>query len=176
MSHTAKILPYYTIADWEQWEGKWELIEGIPYAMSPSPLPKHQRIAGNLYQEFNLQLKNCKQCKVYNAIDWQITNDTVLQPDVLVVCNDPGKRLKFPPQLTVEILSPGTALKDRNSKFYIYEEQKVKHYLIIDPEKNTVEIYILDDEKYKLTPAANTYTFSFENACKATIDFTDIWE
>jgi len=176
MSHTAKILPYYTIADWEQWEGKWELIEGIPYAMSPSPVPKHQRISGNLYQEFNLQLKNCKHCKVYQAIDWQVTSDTILEPDILVVCGDPGKRLKFPPQLIVEILSPATTLKDRNTKFYIYEEQKVKYYLIIDPEKNSVEIFVHNNEKYKQTSFSNNYHFSFENERRATVDFTSIWE
>jgi Uma2 family endonuclease len=176
VSFTAKILPYYTIADWEQWEGKWELIEGIPYAMSPSPLRKHQRIAGNLYQEFNLQLKDCKPCKVYNAIDWQITNDTVLQPDVLIVCGNPGRRLNFPPQLTVEILSPATASKDRNSKFYIYEEQKVKYYLMIDSDMNTVEAYIHNGEKYQKSPSSDSYDFSFENDRKATINFMNIWE
>jgi Uma2 family endonuclease len=175
MAHTAKILPYYTVDDWERWEGKWELIEGIPYAMSPSPVPKHQRIAGNLFQEFNLQLKSCKHCKVYNAIDWQITNDTILEPDVLVVCGDPGKHLKFPSQLIVEILSPSTALKDRNSKFYIYEEQKVKYYLVIDPDTNTVEIYVLNNERFELSPPSNNYHFTFENNCSATVEFKDIW-
>jgi hypothetical protein len=31
-----------------QWEGKWELIDGIPHAMSPAPTPKHQIIANTL--------------------------------------------------------------------------------------------------------------------------------
>ncbi len=26
-------------------EGRWELIEGIPYAMSPAPIPPHQFIS-----------------------------------------------------------------------------------------------------------------------------------
>jgi Uma2 family endonuclease len=144
--------------------------------MSPSPVPKHQRIALNLAQSFNLELKNCKSCKIYQAIDWQITEDPVLQPDILVVCDDPGKRLKFPPQLVVEILSPATSLKDRNSKFYIYEEQKVKYYLIIDLNTSTVEMNILSAEKYEQVSFSDTYTFSFENNCNATIDFTGIWE
>jgi hypothetical protein len=48
MSSPVKILPHYTYADYVQWEGQWELIDDIPYAMSPSPVPKHQRIANNL--------------------------------------------------------------------------------------------------------------------------------
>ena len=30
-----KIIPHYTYDDWINWEGKWELIEGHPIAMSP---------------------------------------------------------------------------------------------------------------------------------------------
>ena len=171
-----KVLPYYTVAEWEWWDGKWELIEGIPFAMSPAPLPKHQRIAGNLFQEFNLQLKKCRHCKVYLAIDWQIKEDTILEPDLLVVCGDIKRRLNFAPELTVEILSKATALKDRNNKFHIYEEQKVKYYLIIDPDKNIVEIYLHKGSKYELLPATDTYTFSFSQDCAASIDFTAIWE
>ena len=33
MAIANKILPYYTYDDWIEWEGKWELIEGIRYAM-----------------------------------------------------------------------------------------------------------------------------------------------
>ena len=30
-------LPHYSYQDYRRWEGDWELIEGIPYAMTPSP-------------------------------------------------------------------------------------------------------------------------------------------
>ena len=56
----AKVLPYYTLAEWEQWEGNWELIEGLPFAISPTPLTKHQRIALNIAKQFNQQLEKCK--------------------------------------------------------------------------------------------------------------------
>jgi len=29
---------YYTKADYAQWAGDWELIDGVAYAMAPSPL------------------------------------------------------------------------------------------------------------------------------------------
>jgi hypothetical protein len=36
MSNAAvKILPSYTYEDYMHWEGRWGLIEGFPYAMSP---------------------------------------------------------------------------------------------------------------------------------------------
>lgn len=36
-------IPRYSYADYAQWEGNWELINGYPHAMSPSPALKHQR-------------------------------------------------------------------------------------------------------------------------------------
>ena len=52
MGSAIKILPHYTYEDYCQWEGRWELIDGIPYAMSPAPTPHHQRIGANLITEF----------------------------------------------------------------------------------------------------------------------------
>jgi hypothetical protein len=28
---------YYTLDDYQQWDGNWELIAGMPYALPPSP-------------------------------------------------------------------------------------------------------------------------------------------
>jgi hypothetical protein len=41
MSNAIKILPHYTYADYVQWEGKWEVIDGVPHAMSPAPRPSN---------------------------------------------------------------------------------------------------------------------------------------
>ena len=66
MSSAYKILPHYTYEDYCRWEGQWELIDGIPYAMSPAPRPEHQSIATNLAAELRLALKKNKcNCKVY---------------------------------------------------------------------------------------------------------------
>jgi len=40
--------PGYTIEDWKTWDGRWELIHGVPYDMTPAPGPEHQRISGQL--------------------------------------------------------------------------------------------------------------------------------
>jgi len=39
-----KYLPSYTYEDYKSWEGDWELINGIPYAMAPSPIKIHQKL------------------------------------------------------------------------------------------------------------------------------------
>ena len=68
-------------------------------------------------------------------MDWKISDDTVLQPDVLIVCKRIEKKyLDFPPVLIVEVLWPSTAAKDRNVKMELYQLQLVKYYLIVDPQ------------------------------------------
>jgi Uma2 family endonuclease len=177
MSDAVKILPHYTYSDYLNWEGQWELIEGIPYAMSPLPIPKHQRIAGRLTAEFIFQLKDCPTCEAYPPLDYRISDDTILQPDMLVVCGEISKKyLDFPPALVVEILSPSTALKDRHSKFSIYESQGIPYYLIISPDAQEVEIYKLVEKAYFLDQKGKDFQYRFAlNGCDATIDFKQIW-
>lgn len=179
MSSAIKILPYYTYDDWVQWEGKWELIDGLPYAMSPSPVPKHQRVGGNLFTEFRVGLRSCKNnCRVHQPIDYKITDDTILEPDMLVVCGQIQKKyLDFTPSLVAEILSPSTALKDRHTKFEIYQSQGVPYYLIISCEDESVEIYKLVNDEYQLQSKGREveYTFQFDG-CDVTINFAEIWD
>jgi len=75
--------------------------------------------------------------------------DTVLQPDLIVIC-DPAKiELKGcvgAPDLVVEILSPSTATRDVKDKYFIYETYGVKEYWIVQPEDKTVTIHTLTPE------------------------------
>ena len=47
---TTEYIPRYTIEDYRLWEGNWELIEGILFAMTPSPVGKHQKVAVRISQ------------------------------------------------------------------------------------------------------------------------------
>ena len=179
MSGAIKILPNYTYDDYVHWEGRWELIDGIPYAMSPAPVPKHQIAAGNLLAEFRFELKKCEVCKVMQPIDYKIKENTVYQPDLLIVCKPIEKKfLDFPPSLVTEILSPSTVFIDRNTKFYTYQEQGIPYYLIISPDTEETEVYELENGAYQLKEKAVAfhYTFRFDEDCSATIDFSEIWK
>lgn len=57
MSIAGKYRPHYTYDEYCLWEGRWELIEGMPYAMSPAPVPQHQTINANLAMVFTTALK-----------------------------------------------------------------------------------------------------------------------
>jgi Uma2 family endonuclease len=178
MSIAAKYRPNYTYEDYCQWEGNWELIEGMPYAMCPAPVPAHQSVSTLLSFEFVKALKTCKKCKAFQPLDWKIAEDTVVQPDLLVVCDKIEKKfLDFPPALVVEILSPATASKDRGEKMELYQSQKVEYYLIIDPQFKKVEVYQYSDAQYE--PVAinpDRFTFHLHTDCNIEVGLLDIWE
>ncbi len=182
MSSAVKILPHYTYEDYCLWEGRWEIIEGIPYAMSPAPNPRHQWVSSNIKGELRNAIKKsgCKNCKVYDFIDIKVSEDTVVQPDAVVVCKEIKEPfLNFPAALVVEILSPSTAMKDRNNKFTIYQSYKIPYYIIIDVDKNEIEVYLLkEDGKYHLEKISTDlpYTFLLDAGCTVDVVLNNIWE
>ena len=178
MSIAERYRPHYTYDDYCQWEGKWELIEGMPYAMSPAPIPAHQSVSVLLSYEFVTALKKCKECKVFQPLDWKIGEDTIVQPDLLIVCHKIEKFfLDFPPILVVEILSPSTASKDRGEKMELYQSQFVKYYLIVDPQFKRIEIYELINNQYEQVAInPGNFLFTLRDECMTTVNFLEIWD
>ncbi|MEJ7737784.1 MAG: Uma2 family endonuclease [Chitinophagaceae bacterium] len=178
MSIADKYRPQFTYTDYCQWEGRWELIDGMPYAMSPAPAISHQRINGMLYTKFNTSLtKACPNCEVFMPVDWKIDEKTVVQPDLLIICKKTDKVfLDFAPLLTVEILSPSTAYKDRHEKYELYEEQGVKYYVIADPVFKKIEIYELIEQKYQpVSVNPSVFEFRLNGECNVQVDFEGTW-
>ena len=176
-----KYLPNYTYDDYEQWEGKWELINGIPFAMSPAPGIAHQEVSGKIhYQLLNL-LKNCNNCKALLAIDWRPMDEfdnNVFQPDNLVICKEAtGNYITDAPELIFELLSPATALKDKHLKFEAYEARGVKYYVIVDIDLRAADVFELKDGKYsKIIEAKNDIVnFILDNNCVIDFNFSEIW-
>jgi len=108
----------YTYDEYATWDDdiRRELIDGIIYAMS-APSIKHQRIVSNLNASFFQYLKD-KPCNVFPApfdvrLNADDKNDTVVQPDLVVICDksklDDKKTCKGAPDLVIEITSFSTA-------------------------------------------------------------------
>lgn len=152
----------YTYADYLTWQfsERVELIKGWIYKMSPAPRRLHQRVSIKLAFEFMKFLDNCN-CQVYEApfdirlkknkgSDHQI--ETVVQPDISVFCDlskldDRGGI--GAPDLIVEITSDSTMKKDYNEKYFVYEENNVREYWIVNPDSQSMEIFKLENEKYE---------------------------
>ena len=153
------------------WEGDWELIKGHPKAKSPSPSKNHNRYPGKFFRLVsNLleQLNTSCECEIFYEIDWIVDDKTVVRPDVMIVCGDNSDDFqKYPPTPILEASSPSTHMKDRNTKYNLYEMCGVKYYIIADPEKKSVEVFELIDNKYRSTL---TTTFILTSQCKIELD------
>ena len=157
VKETAKTYERYTYADYARWddEGRYELIDGAVYMMA-SPSQAHQEVLVELCGQFRGILKD-KPCKVFVAPFDVCLNgagdedDTVVQPDILVVCDKSkldGKRCNGAPDMVAEILSPSTSGRDRFIKFNKYLQAGVREYWIVDPTDKIVTVYILKDGEY----------------------------
>ena len=145
---------YENYLTWPEDE-RWEIIDGIAYDMSPSPVSEHQTISMNLSIIIGGALSG-KPCKPYAApFDVVFSEEDVVQPDFLVIC-DPqkmkGTHIEGAPDLVIEILSPSSVKKDQKTKRDLYQKNGVREYLIFDPLWLIVYRHILD-ENGKYSPA-----------------------
>lgn len=171
-------LPHYTYEDYLRFEGNWELISGVAYAMSPAPMKKHQRISNNIAWLLKEILFDCENCEALLPVDWKIDEHTIVQPDNLIVCDESedGAYISKAPLVIFEILSKSTAMKDKHLKYEIYQQEGVKYYAIVDPDESFVKLYKLYNGKYVKEGDFDKQSYTFEiNDCKVEFDFSKIW-
>src|SRR2546430_2565320 len=131
---------------------------GLLFA-EPSPRRAHQKAVGNLHAILHAWVRAHGLGEVYVApFDVILDPRTTVEPDLVFVA---GERLDIiaergvegAPDLLVEVLSPGTARRDRVRKLNAYARYGVRHYWLLDPEAKTVEAFELVDGAYRLAPA-----------------------
>ncbi len=128
-----------------------ELINGEEI-MSPSPTPKHQMLAGQLF----IVLKRLAPAgQIFFApLDLYLDDENIVQPDLLWIApantriSVGAKYLRGAPDLIVEIVFPGTARRDKKDKFRLYEKFAVREYWIADPEEKLLEIWQQQDGRF----------------------------
>lgn len=138
---------------------RYELIDGDAFLMSPAPDLAHQDVAGEIYRQVANQLSG-KPCRPFIApVDVRLPKcdeadeyiDTVVQSDVLVVCDESKldrRGVRGAPDWIVEVLSPSTAGHDQIKKQRIYERSGVKEYWLVHPVDKVLTIYRLQDGEY----------------------------
>jgi Uma2 family endonuclease len=164
MSNAAQEAPWekrrFTYADYASWELKegerFELINGEAFMLA-APADVHQATSGEIFRHIANFLVG-KPCKVRAApydvrlfYDEDGKDDTVVQPDITVIC-DENKRgaegCRGAPDMIIEILSPSTASVDRVKKFRLYQQAGVREYWIVDPETKSVQVCVRSGEDY----------------------------
>jgi len=113
----------YTYADYKGWElsegERFELIYSEAYAMSA---PFNVRL---FYKEGG-------------------NDDTVVQPDITVVCDEKKRGYegcRGAPDLIIEILSPSNTAIEMQRKLKLYQDAGVNEYWIVDPENMGLTVY-----------------------------------
>ncbi|OAI07162.1 Uma2 family endonuclease [Methylomonas methanica] len=151
----------HTYGDYLNWpdDVRYELIDGDAYLMAPAPDLPHQDVAGEIYFQTRQALQG-KPCRAFIApVDVRLPKaqeadesvDTVVQPDVLVVCdgNKLDKRgVRGAPDWVVEVLSPSTAGHDQIKKRQLYERHGVREYWLVHPVDRVLTIYSLADGEF----------------------------
>lgn len=170
----------YTYDDYLLWEDKWELIYGFPYAMAPAPMIKHQSISSKIARSLEDALESCKKCQALLPVDWKISDDTIVQPDNLVICINPKNKayITKAPKIIFEILSKSTAKKDKTIKYDLYEKEGVNYYIIVDPDEEIAKVYELKNGRYiKVCDATDEIVVFDIKECETSFefDFSKIW-
>jgi Uma2 family endonuclease len=134
---------------------RYELIEG-ELLMTPSPVPKHQRISGKI--DFILRkfvTENNIGEVFYAPCDVLLDEENVVQPDILFISKERlgiigEKNIQGVPDLVIEIISESTAYRDLVQKKKLYARFGIKEYWIVVPGEESIEVYILKDSTYIL--------------------------
>ena len=154
-------IEHHTYADYCSWpdDARYELIDGVAYAMGPAPVRRHQGILGELFRQVANVLEG-SPCRPYIApFDVRLPKageddnevDTVVQPDLVVVCDRSkldDKGCRGAPDWVVEVLSPSTAGHDQILKRALYQRVGVREYWLVHPVDRIVTIYTLKDGTY----------------------------
>lgn len=169
---------HYSYDDYKLWEGKWELYEGYPIAMSPAPVIEHQAIATKFMAQLDREIEDCERCLVLGEEDYKLADDTILRPDVALICDEPNDSyITKAPEIVIEIISSSTAKNDEGYKFQRYEAEKVTYYVIVYPRELYAKVYKLKNGKYDKQGDFSTQSYSFdETLCKATVDFEKVFK
>ncbi len=172
-----EIAEKYSYDDYKLWKGDWELICGVPLAMAPAPMIIHQNIAVSILYELKKKLEKCDECDVLSEVDYKISEDTVVRPDIVLTCKEQNEYyLTKAPKIIVEIISKSTARRDEKVKFELYEAEKVNYYIIVYPDDLKAKLYKLKQGKYDKEGDFTTEKYSFKDIdCEFEMDFNNVF-
>jgi Uma2 family endonuclease len=134
---------------------RYEILDGELH-VTPPPATRHQIASINLATILHVFVRKNRIGQVLEAPTGVILAETtIVEPDILFVRAArqsiiTERAVEGPPDLVVEILSPGTSRRDRTTKAAVYARYGVPHYWLLDPDSRTLELYENDGESYRL--------------------------
>lgn len=136
----------------------YEIIEGEKF-MLESHVIGHANVISNLVTIIGSYV-SIKKLGVVTAgnFDVNFPDGNIFRPDFVFVNAENAKKLlskkstslKGVPDMVAEIFSRSTMKRDVGIKKDVYERNGVKEYWIIDPWRESIDVYLLRDGKYEL--------------------------
>jgi Uma2 family endonuclease len=151
-------------ADWvverERWDplNHFELLDGRVVMTPPAGHP-HGRIENRVQFLVTSHVRSHDLGEVFGSSQgFELPTGDTVEPDTAFVSGErwsaapppvDGKFLRVVPDLVIEILSPGTASRDRGEKRAIYEAAGVLEYWLVDPRARTVTILTAEGDRLR---------------------------
>ncbi len=131
-----------------------ELSEG-ELVMPPHPTDTHQRIVLRLVRVFDDFVTQHDRGTIrFAPLPVRLWPGKIREPDLLFVSREHadriGEQAYGPPDLVVEVLSSSTWRTDRLEKSAEYAQAGVREYWIVDPDRQTVEVFVLREGAYEV--------------------------
>ena len=148
--NTSPLVKTYTLEEfWALPEppdhSKLELIAGVLY-MTPPPGHTHDNAVSKLNRllsEYLIRAKDQGTLYVPRAAIWTSAN-TYLEPDLFYVSAETEAQLepdhRTTADLVIEVISPGSAIYDRNTKADTYAALHVRELWLVDEVAETIEV------------------------------------
>ena len=160
MQATDRRVTYTELLQWPDNGRRYELYDGEVVEV-PAPIIRHQRVALHVMDVLHGYEEATAGIRVPAPFDIVLSEHDVLQPDVVFFRSERRHLLhdwepaRVRPDLAVEVLSPSTQSRDRGRKMAVLARFGVPEYWLVDPAKNTIEIYALRDGVFVLALAVD---------------------
>ena len=156
MSTTTRLLTYEDLLETPPDGRRYEIIGG-QFVVSASPILKHQRVSGRLF-DLLLDLERAGLGQVYAApTDVRLFPHEIVVLDLVFITTArlgilTEALIDGAPDLVIEILSPSTSELDRGKKAALYAAAGVPEYWLVNPERRTILPQTLVDRAYEPIP------------------------
>lgn len=122
-----------------------EWVGGSAHPMPPVT-PRHQRLVIFLTALLQHLGEEQEAGTVLSAPVLMRMGESAREPDVMFISRDHEDRVTAtcvdgPADLIIEVLSPESRARDRGEKFYEYEESGVREYWLVDPVRESLELF-----------------------------------
>lgn len=162
---------HYTIDDiYALPEGqRAELIDGQICDMAPPSRIHQQLVSGFHYKIRDYIERNHGACEVYPApfaVFLSEDNKNYVEPDISIICDKnklDDRGCNGAPDWIIEIVSPSSQRMDYGIKLFKYRSAGVREYWIVNPMKQTVQVYsfegVEDSAQYSFTDHIPSYIY-----------------